>query len=271
MQLLRKGLSFIPIPTTSLQEMHLNILHSFDTFSRALRIACQHTKRSITPTTNSSIFETPTTTCMVYRKLKFVPQATQSNYPTPTNYSGIHELENYIFNTKDILDQKLPDICAAKTDNLPSQQRKALTKLQRTRHITTIKPADKNLGIVIMDTDDYVNQCSCLLANCHIYRPAQEYPQKTIQTSLEHVILPFKQTLEKINPQLYKYLSIVQHNNTPKFYGIPKIHKKYTRLPPMRPIIAQSGSPLAPSARLIDHILQPLAQSFEDYLRNSTS
>lgn len=268
MQLLRKGLSFIPIPTTSLQEMHLNILHSCDTFSRALRIACQHTKRSITPTTNSSIFETPTTTCMVYRKLKFVPQATQSNYPTPTNYSGIHELENYIFNTKYILDQKLPDICAAKTDNLPSQQRKALTKLQRTRHITTIKPADKNLGIVIMDTDDYVNQCSCLLANCHIYRPAQEYPQKTIQTSLEHVILPFKQTLEKINPQLYKLYNTITLRNSMVYQ---RYTKKYTRLPPMRPIIAQSGSPLAPSARLIDHILQPLAQSFEDYLRNSTS
>ena len=58
---------------------------------------------------------------------------------------------------------------------------------------------------------------------------------------------------------------------TPKFYGIPKIHKKYNTLPPMRPIISQAGSMLTPTARFINHVLQPLAQSYEDYVHNSTS
>ena len=43
-------------------------------------------------------------------------------------------------------------------------------------------------------------------------------------------------------------------------YGIPKVHKTFTRIPPMRPIIAQSGS------RFIDHVLQPLAQSYSTAL-----
>ena len=62
----------------------------------------------------------------------------------------------------------------------------------------------------------------------------------------------------------------MSNTNTPKFYGIPKVHKKFTNIPPVRPIIAQTTSPLTPSARLIDHVLQPLAQSYSDYLHNST-
>ena len=206
----------------------------------------------------------------VYRKVKFIPQNTQ--HSASSQHSGYSELENYIYNTKDILDKHLPKICAAKEDNLTPQQRKSISKLQRTRQITTIKPADKNLGIVIMDTDDYVDQCSSILAESQTYRPASTYPHTTIKKEVEDTIIPFKETLKNINPHLYKYLSLdIRNQDTPMFYGIPKIHKKYVRLPPMRPIISQSCSPLAPSARFIDHILQPLAQSYNDYLQNSTA
>lgn len=45
-------------------------------------------------------------------------------------------------------------------------------------------------------------------------------------------------------------------------YGIPEVHKEFIRIPPIRPIIAQAGAPLAPAARLVDHVLQPLAQDY---------
>ena len=57
----------------------------------------------------------------------------------------------------------------------------------------------------------------------------------------------------------------------PQFYGLPKVHKQFTHLLPLRPIVAQFNSILTPSAKLIDHLLQPLAQQFPDYLHNSTS
>ena len=75
-----------------------------------------------------------------------------------------------------------------------------------------------------------------------------------------------------MNKRLYKYLSAIPKNTrTPQFYGIPKIHKKYVKLPPLRPIVSQSSSRLQPTAKFIDHVLQPLAQSYPDYLQNSTS
>ena len=55
------------------------------------------------------------------------------------------------------------------------------------------------------------------------------------------------------------------------FYGLPKIHKRYTHLPPLRPIVSQTAFILSPTAAFIDHVLQPLARSYPDYLHNSTS
>ena len=39
----------------------------------------------------------------------------------------------------------------------------------------------------------------------------------------------------------------------------------------MRPIVAHTNSLLTPTARLLDHLLQPVAQTYPDYLHNSAS
>ena len=156
--------------------------------------------------------------------------------------------------------------------NLSVGQRKAIAKFQHNRNTITIKPADKNLGIVIMDTDDYITQCTTLLMDYNTYRSAHHYPHTEIRRSLEEIIAAFKEEIKHLNKHLYNYLLPTRRNNqTPKFYGIPKIHKKFNQLPPMSPIVAQSSSPLAPSAHFLDHVLQPLAQSYGDYIQNSTS
>ena len=45
----------------------------------------------------------------------------------------------------------------------------AKVSLNNCKTALTIKPADKNLGTVIMDTDDYIKQCMILLPNTNIY------------------------------------------------------------------------------------------------------
>ena len=106
----------------------------------------------------------------------------------------------------------------------------------------------------------------------NIYRLAEAYPHAAIKMLTENIIAPFKEDLRNINIQLYNYLLPHAYGNeTPKFYGLPKIHKEFTHLPPMRPIVAQSNSPLLPTAKFLDHVLQPLAQSYDDHIQNSTS
>ena len=130
--------------------------------------------------------------------------------------------------------------------NLTKKQ-ESLRKFKKSRAELTIKPADKNLGIVLMNTDDY------------------------ILTQIEN-ITNFKPQIHGYNERLYKYLlPNLKHTWIPQFYGIPKIHKTFTSLPPIRPIVSQTEAPLSHTAQLIDHVLQPLAQTYPDYLHNSTS
>ena len=93
----------------------------------------------------------------LYRHMKFLPKA---NIETPMErYTGVGKLETYIENTKQELANHLPVLCSNNTRNLTSSQYTALTKLKNASQTLTIKPADKNLGIVLMNTDDYITQC----------------------------------------------------------------------------------------------------------------
>ena len=208
----------------------------------------------------------------VYRRIKFLPQPIYDS--TITNYSGIPPLEDYIFHTKDVLDKTLPAICRQKENNLSLQQQKIMKKLQRSRQVITIKPADKNLGVVVLDTEDYLTQCCNLLTDEKTYRQAKLYPHNEIRNKVMNtVVVAFKTTIQNVSKKLYSYLQPPTKGNhqIPKLYGLPKIHKEFERLPPLRPIVAQSSSLLTPTAKFIDHVLQPLAQSYEDYIQNSTS
>ena len=123
-----------------------------------------------------------------------------------------------------------------------------------------------------MNTDDYILQCATHLSDTNTYRQADRYPEQDIVTQIDNIIGNFKPQIKGYKEQLYKYLlTNPKHTQIPQFYGIPKIHKTFTSLPPIRPIVSQTESPLTHTAQLIDHVLQPLAQTYPDYLHNSTS
>ena len=123
-----------------------------------------------------------------------------------------------------------------------------------------------------MDTDDYITQCVKILSDETTYRKATSYPTQDTQRALTNTITKFKPTLTMYNKQQYNHFTPSHtHHQTPRFYGIPKIHKQFTKLPPLRPIVSHCNSLLAPSAQLLDHTLQPLAQSYPNYIQNSTA
>ena len=209
----------------------------------------------------------PCTTSHLYRHMKFLPKPKTE---TPLErYTGVGKLETYIEHTKQELANNLHQICRQEPSNLTPSQQTVLTKLQHARDTLTIKPADKNLGVVLMNTEDYIAQCLLHLTDNTTYRPAKEYPTEVIRRKLQNLTTTAK---DQINKHVYRFLNEgPRHPRIPQFYGIPKIHKKYINLPPMRPIISQSSSLLSPSAQFIDHVLQPLAMSYPDYIQNSTT
>lgn len=152
-----------------------------------------------------------------------------------------------------------------KNPKLSGPEQASLHKLQVARQSIKIKPADKNLGVVFMDTDHHVTQCMIHLSDTRL---ATKYPTEQIQRHLSNVILSFKHQLESYDKQLYKYLHQTPRNfRILRFYGLPKIHKEFKHLPPLRPVLPL----LSPSAQFVDHVLQPLARSYPDYLHNFTA
>ena len=212
----------------------------------------------------------PTTTDSLYRRMKFLPPPTRNSHIA--KYSGSAALETYLDNTKQQIADNLSALCHSNNSNLTREQQRALKKLQRANHSVTINPADKNLGLVLMDTEDYITQCLVHLTDQSTYRPAMEYPKWEIQRSLSNVLTNFKQQLDNRDKRLFPFL-LGKPKNTriPRFYGIPKIHKKFSKLPPLRPIVSQSASLLSPSAKFLDYVLQPIASTYPDYLHNSTA
>lgn len=123
-----------------------------------------------------------------------------------------------------------------------------------------------------MDTEDYITQCMAHLTDTNTYTLTHTYPLNDIKRQIQNTLIRFRKEIETHNKHLYRFLhSTPKQPRTPQFYGIPKIHKAYTHLPPLRPIVSQTNSLLSPTAHFIDHLLQPLTQSYPDYLHNSTA
>ena len=269
-QLLNKGLTFAPTPDTPTQDLHVQILRNFNDFAQSLRLKytrSRYTKRTLQPRQTAL---SPTTTQLIYRPMRFLPL--HKPQTDVTRYSGFATLERYIDDTKQRIVDNLSQVCHNEAHNLSNQQQRSIHKLQRSRHLVTIKPADKNLGIVLLNTSDYITQCMTHLTDSNTYRQTTEFPTEQIRKQLTHTLSNFKQQLDSYDKRLYKYLyDPPAHSRPPLFYGIPKVHKQFTHLPPLRPIVSQTNSLLSPTAIFIDHVLQPLAQHYPDYCHNSAT
>ena len=255
LQLLNKGLSFSPNNNTLDQQQ---ILQDFNKFAQTLRLKyarVKHTKPQ-TPEARHA-----TVAAYLYRPMKFIPPTKPDT--AITRFSGFPRLETYMDNTKQRIADNLSTLTKSTKQNITKEEHQSLVKLQHARREITIKPADKNLGVVLLDTNDYISQCLKVLTDSKTYRLTTEYPTRTIQAQLSQVTASFKNQLTAFSKYLYTYISVPQpHPRIPKFYGIPKVHKEFTHLPPMRPIVSQSASLLEPTAKFLDHVLQPICRTF---------
>jgi hypothetical protein len=140
---------------------------------------------------------------------------------------------------------------------------KTLKSLSLDKDIT-IKPADKNLGLVVMNASDYKLMCLKHLDDRSTYAPINNYNPNEVLAKLRRILssnnqlddlsTPTPHTLTKLAASL---LQLQKHKSLriAPFYTLPRVHKT-TQLPiPGRPIISSNSTP---ASVYLDKELQPV-------------
>ena len=125
-----------------------------------------------------------------------------------------------------------------------------------------ITNSDKNCGLVIMHTDDYITEAKRQLLDTNRYTILDKLPDiDTIFTLLENILIPFvNQNL--ITNTVLKYILQLRQQK-PRFaiiYFLPKIHKNKIPIP-CRPICSQPGTPTYFASKFLATILLPMIKS----------
>lgn len=123
-----------------------------------------------------------------------------------------------------------------------------------------IRPADKNLGLTIMDADWYLAQCFLHLNDKNVYRI--ETPKiEEILEDLRNIVRKAGKVKDGHSRQL-----IPHGNQLPQFYIIPKIHKTPIS---SRPIVASFTAPTRNVSIYIDTVLQSIVEEYPWIAENS--
>ena len=115
-----------------------------------------------------------------------------------------------------------------------------------------------------MDSVDYQNKINTLVLDKNTYKEIKTDPtdKYTKQLRKELAILKDKRL---ITPQIYRKF-YPKGCSVPKFYGLPKIHKKDT---PLRPIVASYSFPAIGVGRFLATIFMSLPTTQKSYIKNS--
>ena len=81
--------------------------------------------------------------------------------------------------------------------NVTNTDKEIVRKFNQMMEKVIIKSADKNLGIVLMDTDDYIGQCISQLSDINTYRLATNYPRSDIKKQVMNTIIRFKPQIHR--------------------------------------------------------------------------
>ena len=228
--LLSRGLKFVPTPITNETALRKQLLPDFKDFSRRMRLQyLYHGKDN-----------------------NIHPFYVNSNWEPPVQQSVA--LESYLEEIKMRLEQT--PITKPK-HNLPLNERKAITKLKNYSEIN-VKKADKGTTIVIMNKRDKTQKGQILLDDRNNYTPLEEPMLEAISQKVKQITEELYQG-NYIDEMTVKWLS--QTPNPPRvpvFYTLTKIHKP---TPDGRPIVAGNDGPTERIPAFVDSILQSIAKS----------
>ena len=97
--------------------------------------------------------------------------------------------------------------------------------------------ADKGVALVVIDKIDYIKKAKEVLQDTRTYRTIQGDPTSRLKNKLINIL---KKVKAETGMQENTYRKMYPTGaSPPKFYGLPKIHKKNI---PLRPIVSSIGS-----------------------------
>ncbi len=157
-----------------------------------------------------------------------------------------------------------------KHHNLSLKEKQALKTVAANRDIT-IKRADKGSAVVVMNTNDYINECTKQLSNPKFYGEVAIDLTETHRKMVNKKVLQLFND-EQISEHCKEYLchEPQEHARTPLFYTLPKIHKGITPFPPGRPIVSGNDSPTERISEFVDFFLQPCVPNIKSYIKDTT-
>ena len=118
-----------------------------------------------------------------------------------------------------------------------------------------LKP-DKGQGVVLVTKDDYLNSIQHIFSNKRKFKIVKDDPTIKNLTTVQKYI----NTLAKRGAITEAIKTQIRPKSAQlgKAYGLPKIHKQYTTIPPFRPVVDTTGTAQYGIAKYLANLLNPL-------------
>ena len=136
--------------------------------------------------------------------------------------------------------------------NLRKEEMKALKQLKTDKDLMVLT-AFKGVAMVVIDRQEYIQKARALLEDTNTYRPIPSDPITKLKNKLVNILKKMK---KEGNMDENTYRRVYPTGaSAPKFFGLPKIHKKDV---PLRPIVSSIGSVTYGVAKELSIILKHL-------------
>ena len=146
--------------------------------------------------------------------------------------------------------------------NISKEEAKAIQELKRDKE-KIILTTDKGVSMVVLDKEDYIKKSEDLLKQ-NTYRELVADPTNKYKNKLINLLKTIKSE-GGMNNNTYKRL-YPTGAVSPKYYGLPKIHKAGV---PLRPIISSRGSATYETAKELAKIIKPLVGRSPHHVQNN--
>ena len=146
--------------------------------------------------------------------------------------------------------------------NISKKEEKAIQELRKDQS-KIVLTVDKGVAMVVLEKEDYIRKSEDLLKK-NTYRELTADPTNKYKNKLISLLKTIK-SQGGINNTTYRRL-YPTGAVSPKYYGLPKIHKPGA---PLRPIISSRGSATYETAKELANIIKPLVGRSPHHVMNN--